>query len=79
MLQFTNKKGASILYKVVKSARANALHNGGYSQDVVNASVVRIEVGKGMNLKRIRFTSRSRMSYYNKYRAHVRVSLLTDI
>ncbi|MBQ5944916.1 hypothetical protein IJL65_00480 [bacterium] len=37
--------------------------------------VDRVEVGRGPKIKRVRFTSRSRISHYEKYRCYVKVVL----
>ena len=73
LLQILPKKAANFLYKVVKSAYANATTNGTY--DAKKLYVRTIEVGRGPKIQRIRFTSRSRISHYVKYRAFVKVFL----
>jgi large subunit ribosomal protein L22 len=67
------KKAAKSLYKVIKSAYANATTN--WSYDKKKLYVQKIEVGRGPKIKRIRFVSRSRISHYVKYRAFVKVFL----
>jgi len=75
MLEFMPKKWARTLYKLIKSATANAVENKGLSID--DLYIERIEVGKGPKIKRIRFTSRSRVSHYEKYRSYVKIVLNT--
>jgi len=75
ILEYTPKKAAQILAKVVKSASANAVNNG--KEKLWNLYIETIEVGKWPKLKRIRFTSRSRISHYQKYRCYVKVVLNT--
>jgi len=60
---------------LIKSATANAVENKGLSID--DLYIERIEVGKGPKIKRIRFTSRSRVSHYEKYRSYVKIVLNT--
>jgi|GEM_PF-238717 len=67
------KKAAKFLYKVIKSAAANATSNGSY--DANKLYVHKIEIGRGTKIQRIRFVSRSRISHYVKYRAFVKVFL----
>jgi large subunit ribosomal protein L22 len=75
ILEYMPKKGARTLYKLIKSAVANAVENEKLSVDELY--IERIEVGKGPKIKRIRFTSRSRVSHYEKYRSYVKVVLNT--
>ncbi len=73
ILQFTPKKAARILEKVLKSAISNATNN--LWLDINSLKVVRVDVGRWPKLKRIRFASRARIHPYNKYRSFVRVVL----
>ncbi|HMY80729.1 MAG TPA: 50S ribosomal protein L22 [Candidatus Absconditabacterales bacterium] len=73
MLHMTPKKAASILWKVVHSAVANAEHND--NVDAEELVIDRIDVGRGMLLKRMRFVSRSGVHRYFKHRSFVRVVL----
>lgn len=75
ILEYTPKKSAPILAKVVKSAAANAVNNG--KENLGDLYIESIEVGKWPKLKRIRFSSRSRISHYQKYRCYVKVILNT--
>lgn len=75
ILEYTPKKAAKILAKVVKSASSNAVVN--WKQKLSNLFVDNIEVGKWPKIKRIRFTSRSRISHYEKSRCYVKVVLNT--
>ncbi len=67
------KKAAKILYKFVKSAKWNAENNAWL--DASNLYVERIDLWRGMKIKRMRFASRSRIHGYVKYRSFVRVVL----
>ena len=73
LLDVLPKKAAKFLYKVIKSAQANATTNASY--DANKLYVHKIEVGRGPKIQRIRFVSRSRISHYVKYRAFVKVFL----
>ena len=67
------KKAAKILYKLVKSAKANAENNAWL--DASNLYIERIDLWRGMKIKRIRFASRSRVHGYVKHRSFVRIVL----
>ena len=71
-LEFLPKKWARTLYKLIKSAVANASAKW---LPVDKLYISRIEVGKGPKIKRVRFVSRSRISHYEKYRCYVKVVL----
>ena len=58
ILKFMPKKGASILYKIVASAAANAAHND--SQAAGELKVARITVDRGIVYKRGQPISRGR-------------------
>lgn len=75
ILKFTPKKGARTLYKVVASAQANAINNA--DKKAEDLYIEKIDVSKWPKIKRVRFTSRSRISHYVKYRSFVRVVLNT--
>ena len=71
-LEFLPKKGARTLYKLLKSAIANTSAKWLPVDQLV---IDRIEVWRWPKIKRIRFTSRSRISHYEKYRCYVKVVL----
>jgi large subunit ribosomal protein L22 len=73
LLSVLPKKAAKFLYKVIKSASANATTNGAY--DANKLYVHKIEIGRGPKIQRIRFVSRSRISHFVKYRSFVKVFL----
>ena len=52
VLQFSKKKAAAILKKIVESAVANAEHNDGLDVDELKISAVYVD--EGMTMKRIR-------------------------
>ena len=72
MLEFLPKKGARTLHKLIKSAVANASAKWLPIDQLV---IDRIEVWRWPKIKRVRFTSRSRISHYEKYRCYVKVVL----
>ena len=71
-LEFLPKKGARTLHKLIKSAVANASAKWLPVDQLV---IDRIEVWRWPKIKRVRFTSRSRISHYEKYRCYVKVVL----
>ncbi len=75
ILENIPKKAAKILIKVIKSAVSNAVNNG--KQKASSLYIDKIEVSKWPKIKRIRFTSRSRISHYEKYRSFIKVVLNT--
>jgi len=72
VLEFLPKKWARTLYKLLKSAMANASAKWLPVDQLV---IDRVEVGRGPKIKRVRFVSRSRISHYEKYRCYVKVIL----
>lgn len=72
-LEMMPKKAASILWKVVKSAVANAENNAG--ADASSLVIDTVNVWRGMLLKRFRFVSRSGVHRYYKHRSFVSVVL----
>ena len=73
ILEHTQKSAAKMLWKVVKSAQANATHNA--VQHVNTLFIDHILVGRWPKIKRMRFASRSRMHGYLKHRSYVKVVL----
>ncbi len=75
LLQLSEKRSAVVLQKTLKSAIANAVHNGKLSQDVL--VIERIDVSGGPALKRFHPSTRGRVHPYKKRSSHVRI-VLTD-
>ncbi len=75
VLEYMPKKWARILYKLIKSASANAVNNNKLALD--DLLIKEILVGKWPKIRRVRFVSRSRISHYEKYRSYVKVVLTT--
>ncbi len=73
LLNVLPKKAAKYLHKVIKSAYSNATKNASY--DANKLYVHKIEIGRGPKIQRIRFSSRSRISHFVKYRSFVKVFL----
>lgn len=72
LLEVMPKKWAKVLYKVLKSAVANAVQAGKSASELYVKEVL---VSPGPKIKRIRFTSRSRISRYEKARSFVKIVL----
>jgi large subunit ribosomal protein L22 len=73
ILEFTPKKAAKILYKVIASAKANAETNDKVTAD--NLYIKEIKVSKGMTIKRFIPISRGRANPINKFCSHIHVIL----
>ena len=73
ILNFTPKKGAEIIRKVVESAIANAEHNEG--ADIDELKVTSIYVDKGIVLKRIRPRAKGRAGRIIKPTCHIHVTV----
>ena len=73
ILEFSPKKGAAIVRKVLKSAMDNAEHNDG--ADVDELVVSRIFVDEGPTLKRLRARAKGRANRILKRTSHITVSV----
>jgi large subunit ribosomal protein L22 len=73
VLKYMPKRAAAHVYKVVSSARANAVNNFGI--DPKNLFITEIRVDKGMSLKRFRPKSRGNASEIIKQFCHISVTL----
>ena len=73
MLKMTPKKGASILYKVISSASANAKNN--FGQNINSLEIANIQIDKGMVLKRSLPRSRGRTSPIMKRTSNIKVEV----
>lgn len=73
LLQFSPKKGARIIRKVLESAIANAEHNDG--ADVDELKVKRIMVERGTFLRRFRASAKGRASRIMKPTCHIFVTV----
>jgi large subunit ribosomal protein L22 len=73
ILNFSPKKGAVIVKKVVESAIANAEHNNG--ADIDELKIKTIYVDKGSVLKRIRARAKGRAGKITKPTCHITVTV----
>ena len=71
VLQFTQKKAAVIIKKVLESAIANAEHNEG--ADIDELKVTTIYVDKATTLKRFTARAKGRGNVIGKQSCHIRV------
>lgn len=72
-LALTPKRGATPLAKTIKSAMANAVHNG--KIDRATLVIDHIDVTEGQVMKRFRPSTRGRIHPYKKRGTHIRVVL----
>jgi len=73
ILNFSNKKGAGLIRKVLESAIANAENNEG--ADVDELRVHRIFVDEGVTLKRIMPRAKGRADRISKRSSHITVTV----
>lgn len=73
ILNFSTKKGADLVRKVLESAIANAENNEG--ADVDELKVSEIYVGEGMTMKRIKPRAKGRADRIFKRTAHISVTV----
>lgn len=72
-LTLIKKRGARVLYKTIKSAIANAIHNNKLREDAL--IIKRIEVTQGPFLKRYHPSTRGRVHPYKKRSTHLKIVL----
>ena len=72
-LKFMPKKGAKILYKVIKSAASNAKNN--FSQSIDDLVVARVWAVKGITFKRGTPANRGRMWPISELTSHITVEV----
>jgi large subunit ribosomal protein L22 len=73
LLQFSNKKAAVIIKKVLESAIANAEHNEG--ADIDELKISEICVDDGPTHRRWRARARGRVNHILKRTSHIRVTV----
>lgn len=73
VLQFSDKKAAAIVKKVLESAVANAEHN--YSLDVDELRVSEIYVDSGLVMKRVMPRAKGRADRISKRSSHITVKV----
>lgn len=76
VLEFSNKKAAQIIRKVLNSAIANAENNDG--ADVDELKVASIFVDEGMTMKRLRPRAKGRADRILKRSCHITVKVADD-
>ncbi len=76
ILNFSTKKGAHLVRKLLESAIANAEHNEG--ADVDELSVSRIFVDEGMTMKRIRPRAKGRADRILKRSCHITLAVADE-
>lgn len=75
-LSLLHKRAAVPLQKTIKSAVANAVHNGKVKPELLRLK--RLEITDGTPLKRYRPSTRGRVHPYKKRSSHIRVILTDD-
>jgi large subunit ribosomal protein L22 len=73
ILQFSNKKAAGLIKKVLESAIANAEHNEG--ADIDELRVAAITVDEGPSMKRIRARAKGRAARILKRTSHITLTV----
>ena len=73
LLQFSGRKGADIIKKVLESAIANAEHNDGADVDELKVSTIFVD--EGMTMKRIRPRAKGRADRFLKRSCHITVKV----
>ena len=73
ILQFSGKKGADIIKKVLESAIANAEHNDGADVDELKVSTIFVD--EGMTMKRIKPRAKGRADRSFKRSCHITVKV----
>lgn len=73
LLNFSAKKGAAIVKKVLESAIANAEHNEGADVDELKVSTIFVD--EGLSLKRIKTRAKGRADRILKRTCHITVKV----
>ena len=73
LLQFSGRKGADIIKKVLESAIANAEHNDGADVDELKVSTIFVD--EGTTMKRIRPRAKGRADRILKRSCHITVKV----
>ena len=76
MLNFSNKKGAPLVRKVLDSAIANAENNEGADIDELVVAAIRVDAG--ITVKRVRPRARGRADRILKRTSHVTVTVTDE-
>ena len=73
LLEFSPKKGADLMKKVLESAIANAEHNEGADVDELNVSTIFVD--EGTTMKRIRPRAKGRADRILKRSCHITIKV----
>jgi len=73
LLNFSTKKGAAVIKKILESAIANAEHNEGADVDELKVSTVFVD--EGLTMKRIRPRAKGRADRILKRTCHITVKV----
>ena len=73
ILEFSSKKGAHLVKKVLESAIANAEHNEGADVDELKVSTIFVD--EGLTMKRIRARAKGRADRILKRTCHITVKV----
>ena len=73
LLEFSNKKAATIIKKVLESAVANAEHNEGADVDELKVSTIFVD--EGLTMKRIKPRAKGRADRILKRTCHITVKV----
>jgi len=73
ILNFSPKKGAKIIRKVVESAMANAEHNDGADVDLLKVKTIHVE--EGTSLRRFTARAKGRGNRIHKPTSHIYVTV----
>jgi len=76
ILEFSHKKGAGIIKKVLESAIANAEHNEGADVDELRVSTIFVD--EGMTMKRIKPRAKGRADRIFKRSCHITVKVADE-
>ena len=77
ILQFSPKKGAVIIRKVLESAIANAEHNDGADIDELKVQTIFVE--QGSMLKRFQARAKGRGNRINKHSCHIFITVGDEV
>ncbi len=77
VLQFSPKKGAQIIKKVLESAIANAEHNDGADIDELKVQTIHVEQGAVM--KRFHARAKGRGNRVNKHSCHIFITVGDEV
>ena len=77
ILEYSNKKGAELIKKLLESAIANAEHNEGADVDELKVSTIYVD--EAMSLKRIQPRAKGRADRITKRSCHITVKVAEKV